>query len=210
MKIVIFGASGKTGSFLVKQALEQGHLVTAFVRTLASITIEHPNLKIVVAHLTETMTVRDVILDADVCISALGGSSLTKHAPNIVKGIDRIVDLMEQEGSKRIIYISSLGAGESRYFMSRIKRFLVCDILLRVPLSDHNINEQRITSSSLNWTIIRPGGLNDGGLTTNLKHGCEATRIEGNARISRANVAAFILKQLDDDKYLKKSVWLYE
>lgn len=210
MKIVIFGASGKTGLLLVEQALEQGHLVTAFVRPSASIAIKHPNLTVVVAHLTETMTIRDIVLDADACISALGGSSLTKHSPNIIKGIDRIVDIMEQAGVKRLVYLSSLGAGESRYYMPRIIRFLLGDILLRVPLSDHNVNEQRISKSSLNWTIIRPGGLTDGPLTGIVQHGSEMTIIKGSSKISRANVAAFMLQQLADDEYVKKCVWLFE
>jgi putative NADH-flavin reductase len=210
MKIVIFGASGKTGLLLVAQALEQGHSVTAFLRPSASIAIKHPNLTVVFAHLTETMTIRDIVLDADACISALGGASLTKHSPNIINGIDRIVDIMEQAGVKRLIYLSSLGAGESRYYMPRIVRFLLGDILLRVPLADHNINEQRIARSSLNWTIVRPGGLTDGPLTGIVQHGSEMTIIKGSTKISRANVSAFMLQQLADDEYVKKSVWLFE
>jgi hypothetical protein len=89
-------------------------------------------------------------------------------------------------------------------------RFLIADIMLLVPLADHNTNEGRITKSQLNWTIVRPGGLTNGAKTDNLKHGCEMTKIKGSISISRSNVAAFLLNQVSNKEYVKKSVWLYE
>lgn len=210
MKLVIFGASGKTGKHLITQALEQGHGVTAYVRRSSAIEFQHPNLKLVIGTLAETMTMREAILGADCCISALGGASLTKHSPHIINGIDRIINLMENEGVKRFIYLSSLGAGESRFFMPRVIRFLLGDILLRVPLADHNINEQRIKASHLNWTIVRPGGLTDGPKTSISRHGSESIKLKGGASISRANVASFMLEQISNNEYYKKSIWLFE
>jgi len=100
---------------------------------------------------------------------------------------------MEQENVTRFIYMSSIGAGNSKNYMPQPLRFLLADVLLRVPLADHNINEQRITGSKLRWTIVRPGGLTNKGITANLKYGSENTLLKGSTKISRANVAAFIL-----------------
>ncbi len=210
MKVVIFGANGKTGKLLVEQALAKGIQVIAYIRKADSLKTEHPNLKIEVGNLTESLRIRDCISGVDACISALGGGSLQHHATEVIKGIDNIVRMMEQEKVPRFIYLSSIGTGESKYFIPHPVRFYLTKILLRVPFEDHNTNEKRIISSSLNWTIVRPGGLTDGPLTKDLKHGTEKFKIKGNSSISRANVATFMLQQLYEDTYSKKAVWLLE
>jgi putative NADH-flavin reductase len=210
MKIVIFGANGKTGTLLVNQALESGHQVTAYIRRENSLEIDHPNLKIVTGSLSDTAKLKDAIIGADACLSALGGSSLTKHAPEIIAGIDRILTIMEREKVNRFIYLSSIGVGESRYYLPQPIRLFIADIMLRVPFADHNINEQRLTKSKLQWTSVRPGGLTDGPITGNLKYGSEKTILKGSPKISRANVAAFMLEQVTSSTYINKGVWLYE
>lgn len=210
MKIVIFGANGKTGLLLLEQALESGHQVIAYVRKPNSISTTHSNLKVVVGNLNETLRLKDAIIGADACISALGGSSLTHRSPEIVKGIEKILDVMEEVDVKRFIYLSSIGAGESRFLMAQPIRFLIVNLFLRIPLADHNQNEQHIEATNLNWTIVRPGGLTDNAKTGNLKHGTEKVMMTGNRSISRANVAAFMLNQLTNETYSKNAVWLYE
>lgn len=210
MKLVVFGASGKTGGLVIEEALASGHDVIAYVRTPESVKRVHPNLKVVVGQLNEKDKLKSVITGVDACISTLGGSSLTKHSPAIMEGIDNIVGLMEEANVKRFIYLSSIGAGNSRKYMPQPVRFFVADLMLRVPLADHNANENRITQSKLEWTIIRPGGLTNGAKSENLKHGTEYTKLKGNLSISRASVAAFIVSQLSNNTWLNKSVWLFE
>jgi putative NADH-flavin reductase len=210
MKIVLFGANGKTGMHLIEQSLEKGYQVNAFVRRENVILIKHPNLKIITGSLNNEEKLKEAITGSDVCISTLGGASLTKHAPDIIAGIDRIVRIMEQEGVKRFIYLSSGGAGESRYNMVQPIRFIVADLLLRVPLADHNANEQRLQKSSLNWTFVRPGSLTDGPLIGNLKYGSGKNVMKGNPKTSRANLAAFMLDQIANPDYINKGVWLHE
>jgi len=210
MKIVVFGANGKTGSLFVEQALSSGHKVIAFVRRLDSIAIENPNLKIVVGTLNEKDKLRGVIVGSDAVVSTLGGGSLTKHNPEVVEGIETIVNLMEETLVPRLLYMSSIGAGESRFYMPQPIRFLIVNVMLRIPLADHNSNEKRIAASNLKWTVVRPGGLTDGPKTGNLKHGSDKTRLAGNSGISRANVAAFMLHEIVENAYVKKCVWLHE
>jgi putative NADH-flavin reductase len=209
MKIVIFGANGKTGVHLLEQALAKGDKVIAYVRRAGSVLTEHPNLKVIVGNLDETLKLTDAISGAGACISALGGSSLTHRSPEIVEGIANIISIMEQELVHRLIYLSSLGAGESSSMFPQPLRFLLVN-MLRAPLADHNANEQRIIKSKLIWTIVRPGALTNGLHTGEFKHGSGMTKLRGTASISRANVASFMLEQLSKETYVKKSVWLYE
>jgi putative NADH-flavin reductase len=210
MKIVVFGASGKTGLLLVEEALASGHDVTAYVRKPESIKLDHPKLKIMVGQLNEIEKLKAAITGSDACISTLGGNSLIKHNPEIIQGIDNIVDMMEEENVLRFLYLSSFGAGESRNDMPQPLRFLIVDLMLRVPMSDHNTNERRIMGSKLQWTIVRPGGLTNGVKTGNTKHGYEKIKIKGNLSISRSNVAVFLLNQLTENDCINKCVWLHE
>lgn len=209
MKIVVFGASGKTGRLVLEEALAKGYEVIAYVRDKESVQSVHPNLTVAVGQLNEKEKLKSVIAGSDACISTLGGTFLTKHNHAIMEGIDYIVGIMEEANVKRFIYLSSIGTGDSRRYMAQPARFLIADLLLRIPLADHNANENRIKSSQLEWTIIRPGGLTDGAKSENLKHGAEHTKLKGNLSISRASVAAFILDQLTGKNYVNKSVWLY-
>jgi len=210
MKVIVFGASGKTGQLVTEEALASGYEVIAYVRNQESIKLVHPNLKVVVGQLNEKDKLKSVVTGSDACISTLGGASLTKHNHGMIEGIANIVGVMEEVNVKRFIYLSSIGAGNSRNYMPQPVRFLIADLMLRVPLADHNANENRITQSQLEWTIIRPGGLTDGAKSENLKHGTEYTKLKGNLSISRSSVATFILDQLTNRSYLNKSVWLYE
>ena len=210
MKIVVFGASGKTGSLLADEALSSGHDVIAYVRKPEAVKSSHPNLKVVAGYLNDKDKLKSVISGSDTCISTLGGASLTKHSPEIIEGINNIVSIMEEESVTRFIYLSSFGAGDSRKYMPQPIRFLIADIMLLVPLADHNTNESRITKSQLQWTIVRPGGLTNGAKTGNLKHGCEMTKIKGSLSISRSNVAAFLLNQVTSNEYANKCVWVHE
>jgi putative NADH-flavin reductase len=210
MKVVIFGANGKTGLLVVEQALAKGHQVIAYIRRPESIRIDNPKLKIVVGNLNETLKMKDAMKGADACISTLGTGSLTKHSPEMMNGIKNIVSIMETAKVHRFIYLSSLGAGESINLIPQPLRFILSKIFLRVTLADHNSNENTIMNSKLKWTLVRPGSLTDGQLTGNLKHGSENVRSKGSNSISRANVASFIVQQLTDTTYLQKAVWLLE
>jgi len=210
MKVVIFGANGKTGILLVEQALANGHQVVAYIRRPESIRIDHPKLKIIIGNLNEPLKMKDAITGADACVSTLGGGSLTKHSFETMNGIKNIISIMEITKVQRFIYLSSLGAGESRFLIPQPLRFLLTKFFLRVPLADHNFNESNIVKSKLDWTLVRPGSLTDGQLTGDLKYGADKTKMKGNSSISRANVASFILQQLTDTTYIKKAVWLYE
>lgn len=210
MKIVIFGSNGKTGKLLVEQALALGYTVYAYIRSAGSLNIDHPNLKIIVGNLTEILKIKDIIMKTDACLSALGGKSLNHHDIEIRNGIENIISIMEEVGKHRFIYLSSLGAGDSRIMIPQPFRFFLINILLRIPIADHEVNEKNIIDSKLDWTIVRPGGLNDGIQTTTLNHGTEIIKVRGNPGISRANVASFMLKQIKELTYIKKLVWIYE
>ncbi len=210
MKLVVFGANGRTGQLFLKQALDAGHKLTAYVRLADAILLSHPNLKIVVGQLNDLDRLREALNGADACFSTLGSTSLSKRSREFTEGIEQITMLMEKIGPNRFIYLSSIGAGSSRKYMGPLIGFLVAGLFLRIPLADHTSNEKRLSSGQLNWTVVRPGGLTDGEKTLSIRHGSDFIRLKGNPKISRADVAALMLEIAEKSIYERQEVWCFE
>jgi putative NADH-flavin reductase len=208
MKLVVFGASGRTGTLLVWQALDAGHEVTAYIRPESTWSLEHPLLRIVKGNLNDATRLIEVLTGADACLAALGGRSMTRRLPELVAGMDLIISVMEQVGVSRLIYLSSIGAGDSRYYMGPLIRMFIVWILLRAPLADHTAIEKRIRKSGLKWTIVRPMGLSMEPGSGNIRHGDGFIKINSGKQIPRVDVAAFLLKQVDSGEYENRAVWL--
>jgi putative NADH-flavin reductase len=208
-QVTIFGASGRSGLELVKQSLHKGYRVKAYVRREGAIAFTHPNLNVVTGSLSDSYKLKEAMTGSVAILSALGGNSLTKHTVEITEGMRVVVKVAEELGIERFIYISSFGVGDSRYYMPWPVRFLVADLFLRIPLADHKTNETILSESTLNWTVLRPGGLTDGSISKTIIHGSNKTVLRGNPKISRATVASFMLNQIDRFEYIGKYVWLY-
>lgn len=117
MKILIFGATGGTGSQLVEQALTKGHEVTAFVRNPAKLPLNHKNLKIVQGDVLNYATIEPAVLGQEAVLSALGSG--TKKDTLRSTGTRNIILAMEKHGVKRFICETSLGYSDSRQTLDR-------------------------------------------------------------------------------------------
>jgi putative NADH-flavin reductase len=205
MKLVIFGASGKTGRELVKQGLAQGHEITAFVRDPGEFDISDDRLHVVKGDITSYNEVEEAAGGHDAVISALGPHTLLTRVPALTQGIANIVRAMEKTGVRRIVYLSALGAGESNDDQNAFFRGVIRPVLLGRDYADHEANEQAIRDSSLEWVIVRPVRLEDSPHTGNV---IVDLHLDGGlpfGRIGRADVADFMLKQLGDSEFLGKA-----
>ncbi len=205
MKSLIFGATGTLGIHILNQSLAAGHTVTAFVRTPSKLTVEHANLNIVQG---------DVLRDADKVASAVAGQDAVLVALGAglkgrvrSEGTGNIVAAMEHAGVCRLICQTTLGAGDSFGNLSLKWRF-VFRVPLRWALLDHQRQEEWVRQSKLDWTIVRPAAFTDGPVTNRYKHGFPASEQNLALSISRADVAHFMLRQLEDDSYHSQIVSL--
>jgi putative NADH-flavin reductase len=201
MKIIIFGATGGTGRELVTQALDRGHEVTAFVRDPDRLGVPGP--EVVRGDVLDQFAVERALAGQEAVLVAIGaGAGRTTLRE---EGTRNIVAGMRATGVKRLICLSSLGVGDSRANLSFFTRYIVVGVFLRHAFADHERQEAVVRETSLDWTIVRPPHLKDGPRTGEYLHGFPPvkTRIEG--RISRADVADFMLDQLEDDTYLRQT-----
>lgn len=204
MKIVIFGASGATGKEVVKLGLEHEHLITAFVRNPKKLEIVHKNLSIYTGDVRDQRSVSEAIQNQDAVLCCLGTQAKDKTNLRTV-GTSNIVEAMKQNQVKRLICQTSLGYGDSKAILPWHMKYLIVPLILKNAFKDHESQERIIEDSNLDWTIIRPGNLTNGRKTENYKFNFNNNE-KVKLKVSRADVADLIIKQLGDLKYLRKKV----
>jgi putative NADH-flavin reductase len=202
MNILIIGSTGGTGIRLVSQALERGHHVTAFARKPSKIKIKHERLEIFEGNVLDVSSLDKAIVNQDAVLCALGHKRWFYPNKILSKGTKNIIDAMERNNVKRIICETSLGLGKSVGKMGLYYTFFVIPIILPFYFWDKRKQESAIQSSSLDWTIVRPGALNNRKPRGKYRHGSNIGNWFYTVRISRADVADFMLNQLEDKKYV--------
>lgn len=203
MKLIIFGSTGSIGRQLVKQALEQGHMVTAFARDPVRVDIKHANLQVIQGDvLDHPASVEKAVQGHDAVLCSLGAG---RKGAVRSEGTRNIIHAMEKASVRRFICQSTLGVGDSRDNLSFFWKHIMYGLLLRPAYADHVSQENHVKKSHLDWTIVRPGAFTDGERTGQYRHGFRGTDKTTKLKISRADVADFMLKQLTDDAYLHKT-----
>lgn len=202
MKLVIFGATGSVGRHLVEQAIDQGHEVTAFVRNPGKLSIQHERLTVVVGDVTNPVPVEQAVQAQDAILCTLG-AGMQGQVRSL--GTKHIVWAMERTGAERLICQTTLGVGDSWQNLNFFWKYIMFRGLLRHAYIDHVRQEEHIVKSRLKWTIVRPGAFTDGPHTGNYRHGFPGMDKTTQLKISRADVADFMLRQLTDNTYLRKT-----
>jgi putative NADH-flavin reductase len=186
-------------------ALSQGRQVTAFVRNPARLSIRGPGLRIVQGDVTDVATVDSAIEGQRAVLCALGAATPLSRDNSLIRGVRHIVDAMTRYGTQRLVYLSFLGVREGRPQLSFIGRTVVAPLLLRNVVADHEAKERIIQHSGLDWVIVRPPRLTSGPRKGNYRHGIDIRAASVIPRISRADVADFMLRQISDDTYLNRT-----
>ncbi len=203
MKIVVFGASRGLGLQIVEQALHAGHTVTAFVRTPATFTFQHPHLTVFQGDSMDAAVVEKAIAGQEAVVSTLGPTRppvpgmMETSARNIVAG-------MKKHGIRRLI--STTGAGvrqpeDQPKLADHIIGFLLSWLAKPVVL-DSEANVRVIQASGLDWTVVRFPRLTDGTHTGKYRVGYVGK--DSSTHFSRADAADFVLRELIEKKWLRK------
>jgi nucleoside-diphosphate-sugar epimerase len=208
MRIVIFGANGATGRLLSGQALAAGHDVAAVTRRPADFPIRHERLTVALADVLDARAVEAIVEPADVVLSTLG-TPFTNKGVNIYSvGVRNIAQAMSQHGVKRLVVVSSSATephhhAAGGFLLNRVIQPLVTATIGKTTYADMRRMEEHVRASDLEWTIVRPSGLFDApGVTRYELHEDQAPGIF----TSRADLAACLLEQATDERFVRKTV----
>ena len=204
MKILVIGAAGATGEEVVAQALQKGHEVTALVHTAE--TYEAPlKVRVVAGDVLNPTTLEKAMPGQEAVIDALGGHTPWKDTGLEKDAARNVIESMKKNGVKRLLVVSAIGVGETKDLVPGWYEKLIMPTLLRGAMKDKEQMEPEVEASGLEWTIVRPGHLVNGertGVVRTFEPGTGETA----HKITRADVAAFLLEALVDGKYVGEAV----
>jgi putative NADH-flavin reductase len=204
VKVLILGATGGLGRLLLPKSLDTGHQVTILVRDPASVGVTHDRLHVLRGDALDPVAVEEAVQGQDAVISCLGRRN---HRPPTTFFSDTtriLIGAMEKHHVKRLICVTGIGAGDSKghggFFYDRV----VYPFITKQTYIDKDRQEELIRRSSLDWILVRPAVFTNGPERNNLR---VATDLKGVtiSRISRADTAAFLVRQLTDNRYLHKT-----
>ena len=110
---------------------------------------------------------------------------------------------MARHGTRRIVAISTFGAGDSRTRVGWFARRLLFGLVLRSEVADKEAMERELASTGLDWTVVRVGLLGDGAARGSWRASDDGS-IQGMGTIARADVAAFMLEQLESERWIRR------
>ncbi len=207
MNITVIGASAGVGLATVKRALERNHVVTTLSRSLISLPANN-KLNKILGSATDKVVLQKAIKDADAVIVTLGTGKSMKQT-TLYSDFAKLLVEVQQISSSQIpfIVLTGFGAGDSGNYHTFLMK-LFFKYLLKEVYKDKTLMEQIISRSQMNWTIVRPGILSGKPLTE--KYRIENTLFKGIniGSIHRADVADFMVKQAENQTFLKQYISL--
>lgn len=202
MKLIVFGATGGTGLEVVKQGLEKGWEVTAFVRSPEKLGGETAGLSVVKGDVMDKASVASAIEGQDVVIVSLGTSDLRDKTLRTM-GTRNVIAGMQVHGVERLLIVSAAGVGDSYPNLGFAAKGIM-KTFLRNAIADHETQEAAVKESGLVWTVARPSGLQDGERTGSYTVSNDAPV----TRIRRADVADFLINEIEEKKFVEEAITL--
>jgi len=204
MRLLVLGASGRTGRLVVEQALGHGHQVTAFVRDPSRLDLTSDRLRVITGDATQAADIQGALPGHDAVISALGsGSERPVHVYS--DGIANTIRAMTARGMTRLVVLSAVGVGTDGSGLPLAQRALRKLPAMRAICDDMERMEGDLMLSDLDWTIVRASSLTDGPLT-GIYRVVEGAVVPRGSQVARADVAALLLKCAEGELYLRRAV----
>jgi uncharacterized protein YbjT (DUF2867 family) len=206
MRIVLFGANGPTGRQLTRLAVGAGHETVAVTRHPGSFPLSDPLLRVAGGDVLDPETADGVVEGADAVLSVLGVPFGKAPVEVYSRGVGHVLDAMKRHDVARLVAVSS-GAvtGEDEptggVLFNRVLQPYVTKRLGRTVYDDMRRMEDRIGTSDVDWTILRPSGLYELPQVTEYS----LTEEHGPGRFTaRIDLADAMLGQLTDRRFVRK------
>ncbi len=199
MRVIVFGATGKTGELAWRKAIEAGHEVTVFGRSVGRRYREETVAK-VQGDVLDAEAVSRAIAGHDAVLVCLGPIS-TKDRTTLSQGAENIRAAMQSHGVRRVVFISAAGVGESWTSIPWYSKLLF-STMLKTILAEHGREEEILGGGPLDWTAVRAAILTD-------KPGSGRILASNTApvrTIPRADVAQFLVDRITAADYRKQAI----
>ncbi len=205
MKILIIGAAGKTGRLVVERAIAASHQVVAFVHDPEE-DRKHPfpaSVEVIHGDVQNPTRLEHAMQGCTAVIDTLGGKTPWKSTELEANAAKVVLEVMARVGAKRLIVISVLGAGDSKAQAPWAYEHILLPTFLRGAVKDKDAMETEVSHSHVDWVLVRPPVLNDNDATGTV-HVVPSGELAH--KITRADLAQFLVDQLTTSQYLGQAV----
>jgi uncharacterized protein YbjT (DUF2867 family) len=202
LNVLVLGGSGGTGRWIVRDALAMGHRVTAFMRRRPPDLEASGACRVVRGDVFHPKSLEAAFIGQDAVFWCVGAGAGDATSQPYSEGTTNVLRAMQRAGGRRLVFESAFGAGDSRWGgpYARLLR-----IALPERVRDKERQEEIVRASRVEWMIVRPTMLTNGPRTGRYRAGTDV-RVGLFPRISRADVAEFMLRQLTDATFLHEAV----
>jgi putative NADH-flavin reductase len=207
MKILVIGATRGIGRCLAEQAVEAHDEVTVLVRDPLRIPDRHPNLRVIRGDILDRSSVEQAVKGQEAVCIVVGIPPTRKPVHVFSEGARTVVDAMKIFGVNRLVCVTGIGAGESRGHGGFLYDRIVQPLLLKTNYADKEKQEEIVRASPISWTVVRPGFLTNGPRTGHYRVVTDMTGVTAR-KISRADVADYLLKELKTGADVGKNVFI--
>jgi uncharacterized protein YbjT (DUF2867 family) len=207
MNVIVFGATGTVGKLAVAELLSAGHTVTAFARHPEKLGQGDPKLA---HHAGDALNPADVsaaVKGHDAVLVVLG-AGMSRKSRIRSDGTLNVIRAMQDHGPRRLIVQSTLGARDSWNTLNFWWKRVMFGALLAPVFRDHELQERLVEASGLDWTIVRPGAFTDEATVRPVIEDVPNTARGLDLKITRADLARFLTRQIADRTYLHRAVGL--
>lgn len=204
MRILVVGASGRTGAHVVEQALGHGHEVTAFARDPAGLAVTSKRLRVRGGDVLDPAALASAVEGQDAVVSVLAARK-GQPASLYTHGTANLVRAMTVRGVERLVVASAAGLGGHVRELPLAYRALLLLPRLRADYAAMELMEGDVMLSDLQWTIVRSAVLTNRPRTGHYRV-VEGPVVPGGLSISRADLAGFLLKVAESTRYVRRIV----
>jgi uncharacterized protein YbjT (DUF2867 family) len=206
MNVIVFGATGTVGRLAVEQLLRAGHSVTAFARHPERLATDHPALRRVAGDALSAADVAAAMPGHDAAMVVLGAGA-SRRSTIRSEGTLNVIRAMQGAGIRRLVVQSTLGARDSWGTLNFWWKRVMFGGILAPVFRDHELQEQLVEASGLDWTIVRPGAFTDAPTAPLIEDVPNSAR-GLDLKINRTDLAAFLARIVGEGAYLRRAVGL--
>jgi putative NADH-flavin reductase len=165
-----------------------------------------PGLITVLGNILDASSLDRAVHGQDAVLCALGHKQFFRPTRILSEGTRNLIGSMRRHGVRRFVCETALGISDAWWQMGLYYTLFVRPVIVPLYFWDKVRQEAVIRASELDWTIVRPGALTNGPQRGQYRHGPRVGHWLWTVRISRADVAAFMLDQLTDGRYVRTVV----
>lgn len=202
-KIAVLGASGNVGRLIVRRALDRGHELVCQTRNAKKLAEIAARVHVYVLDPRDRVELCDFVRGTDIVVFALGVDT-SGPTTFFSEATRALIAAMAREQVKRLIAITGVGAGETRGHGGFLYDRIIYPLFTRNRYQDKDRQETQIAASDLDWIIVRPAPFSERHLPGEFDVYTDIVPDTVLRRITRDEVAAFVVDQCESDRYLRQ------